>query len=49
MSVCAKFQLSSMPRSGRKVWVVGGGGGLAVANVSNLNSSYVELLWSELR
>ena len=45
VSVCAKFQLPNMSRSGRKVW--GGGwwvGGLAVATVSNLNPSYIELL-----
>ena len=49
MSVCAKFQLSSWPRSGGKIC---GSGGVVlvehVTTVSNLNKVAFELLWVEL-
>ena len=56
MSVCAKFQLSSWSRSGRKVCgggAVGWGGGVVehVTTMSNSNASCfrVGLSWVELR
>ena len=45
MSVCAKFQLPSLSRSGLKVCGSGGGVvwcGLAVSTMSNLNPSCIE-------
>ena len=42
MSVCAKFPLRSMSRSGLKV--CGNGGGFQVSTVSNLNPIYIELV-----
>ena len=44
VSVYAKFQLSSWPRSALKVWGGQWGGMEHVATVSNLNPSYLELL-----
>ena len=46
MSVCTKFQLPSLSRSGLKVCGSGGGVvwcGLAVSTMSNLNPSCIEL------
>ena len=42
ISVCAKFPLRSMSRSGLKV--CGNGGGFQVSTVSNLNPIYIELV-----
>ena len=46
---CSLFQLPSWSRSDWKVcgWV-GGGGGIQVATVSNLNDSCLGLSWVEL-
>ena len=45
MNICAKFQLSSWSRSGRKVSVGGGGGGGVVCTVIFMSNPTVVLCW----